>query len=57
LQGEKAVTTRTMGRKTPALVRGLAGGALGSAAGAIAGVLANQAIATAGNTQDKLPMQ
>lgn len=57
LQGEKATTTRTMGRKTPALVRGLAGGALGSAAGAIAGVLANQAIAAAGNTQDKLPMQ
>ena len=57
LQGEKATITRTMGRKTPALARGLAGGALGSAAGAIAGVLANQAIAAAGNTQDKLPMQ
>jgi hypothetical protein len=57
LQGEKATTTRTMGRKGPVLMRGLAGGALGSAAGAIAGVLANQAIAAAGNTQDKLPMQ
>jgi len=57
LQGEKATITRTMGRKTPALARGLAGGALGSAAGAIAGVLANQAIAAAGNTENKLPMQ
>lgn len=57
LQGEKATITRTMGRKTPALARGLVGGAIGSAAGAIAGVLANQAIAAAGNTQNKLPMQ
>jgi hypothetical protein len=57
LKGEKATVTRSMGRKTPAVIRGLAGGALGSAAGAIAGVLANQAIAAAGNTQDKLPMQ
>ena len=57
LKGEKTITTRAMGRKTPSIVRGLAGGAFGSAAGAIAGVLANQAIAAAGNTQDKLPMQ
>jgi len=57
LKGERATITRTMGRKSPVLVRGLAGGAIGSAAGAIAGVLVNQAIAAAGNTQDKLPMQ
>ena len=57
LKDEKAIVSRAVGRKTPAIARGLAGGALGSAAGAIAGVLANQAIAAVGNTQDKLPMQ
>lgn len=45
------------GSRTKGALRGLAGGAVGSAAGAIVGVLANQAIAAAGNTQDKLPMQ
>lgn len=57
LPGEKQTVMRSMGRKTPALLRGLAGGAVGSAAGAVLGVLTNQAIAAAGNTQDKLPMQ
>jgi hypothetical protein len=45
------------GTRTKGVLRGLAGGAVGSAAGAILGVLTNQAIAAAGNTQDKLPMQ
>jgi hypothetical protein len=45
------------GRRTPAVMRGLAGGALGSAAGAVVGVLANQAISAAGNTMRKLPTQ
>ena len=57
LAGEKASVSRVMGKRTPTVLRGLAGGALGSAAGAMAGVLTNQAISTAGNTEGKLPMQ
>jgi hypothetical protein len=45
------------GRKTPTVLRGLAGGALGSAAGAVAGVLTNQAISAVGNAMKKLPTQ
>lgn len=45
------------GTRTQAVARGLAGGAIGSATGAVAGVLMNQAIAAAGNTDYKLPMQ
>lgn len=45
------------GSRTKGALRGLAGGAIGSAAGAVLGVLTNQAIATAGNTENKLPMQ
>jgi hypothetical protein len=45
------------GRRTPAVMRGLAGGALGSAAGAVAGVLMNQAVSAAGNAMNKLPTQ
>ena len=43
---EEVLTTMT--KRTPAVLRGLAGGAVGSAAGAVIGVLANQAIAAAG---------
>lgn len=50
-------STFAPGTRTQATLRGLAGGALGSAAGAVAGVLMNQAIAAAGNTDNKLPMQ
>jgi len=45
------------GTRTKATLRGVAGAAVGSAAGAILGVLTNQAIAAAGNTDNKLPMQ
>ena len=55
--GKKVDVSRVMGKRTPAVLRGLAGGALGSAAGAMAGVLTNQAISAAGNTEGKLPMQ
>jgi hypothetical protein len=57
LTSEKASVSRVMGKRTPTVLRGLAGGALGSAAGAMAGVLINQAISAAGNTEGKLPMQ
>jgi hypothetical protein len=57
LTSEKASVSRVMGKRTPTVLRGLAGGALGSAAGAMAGVLTNQAISAAGNTEGKLPMQ
>jgi len=55
--GEKAQVTRTMSKRTPSVLRGLAGGAIGSAAGAVVGVLTNQAIAAAGNSMNKLPTQ
>jgi hypothetical protein len=55
--GEKADVSRVlMGRRTPTILRGLAGGAVGAAAGAIAGSLANQAISAAGNAM-RLPTQ
>jgi hypothetical protein len=54
---KKQVFLVVMGKRTPTVLRGLAGGALGSAAGAMAGVLTNQAISAAGNTEGKLPMQ
>jgi hypothetical protein len=57
LAGQKAEVSRAMTKRTPSIVRGLAGGAVGSAAGAIIGTLTNQAIAAAGNSMSKLPTQ
>jgi hypothetical protein len=56
LAGEKASVSRVMGKRTPAVLRGLAGGAVGAAAGAVTGVLANQAISAIGNAM-RLPTQ
>jgi hypothetical protein len=56
LAGQKADVTRVMGKRSPALLRGLAGGAAGAAVGAVTGVLANQAISAAGNAM-RLPTQ
>ena len=55
--GQAATVTKTIGKRTPAILRGAAGGAIGSAAGAVVGVLTNQAIAAAGNSMNKLPTQ
>jgi hypothetical protein len=57
LPGVKAEVSTTMTKRTPSVLRGLAGGAIGSAAGTVVGVLANQAIAAAGNAMNKLPTQ
>jgi len=57
LAGQKAEVSRAMTKRTPSIVRGLAGGAVGSAAGAVIGTLTNQAIAAAGNSMNKLPTQ
>lgn len=43
------------GTRTKATLRGLAGGAVGSVGGAMLGLLTNQAVAAAGNMQNKLP--
>ena len=57
LAGEKADVSRVvMGRRTPTILRGLAGGVAGAAVGAVTGVLANQAISAAGNAM-RLPTQ
>jgi hypothetical protein len=53
----RSPSVETKGTRTSAALRGLAGGAIGSAAGAVVGVLANQAIAAAGNSMNKLPTQ
>jgi hypothetical protein len=54
---QAATVTKSVGKRTPAILRGVIGGALGSAAGAVAGVLTNQAISAAGNAMNKLPTQ
>jgi hypothetical protein len=56
LAGEKASVSRVMGKRTPSVLRGLAGGAVGAAVGAVTGVLANQAISAIGNAM-RLPTQ